>query len=591
MPYELWNIAPPILPLRSRLYSLAPMGSGTPQVECLTSYMMRLADAHAVSLGTLVRREIFPHIAKHPKRLSCAALHSLNGLGSWFVPWVETLESLTGRRDLRALTLLPWQGVFGADGILRKHRAWCSRCYQEHRDRGLPVYDFLLWMVTATAVCPQHENVLEEFCPHCRKRSRPFLPNGRPGFCSHCGEWLGRELPVPLSCVQEDLESRIQTEQQIADLLSHSVTQNQPLCSHLLDNLERAIAGLAHGNRLSFCRVAGINERTLIDWLERGGLPSLALLLRLARNLRIPLKRLLTERIPAEDEMWIQTEAALHAEQVKVTCRRVAARQRFEHPVTRPSLWMLSSRDRIAAKAEVKAAMETELEEEVPRSVRDIFRRQGYRYCVMGNYWFPDLYAAIQFKRKMRSHKYQVELERALKETPPSTVTQVAQRLGVSINCIRTACPALYRQVLLRRPDRQSFEAANTVEALKKAFDEEPASLTRLAERLHRNPNNLRMTYPELCAGLRQRYIAHQSAERRRLDLIYEAHARSAIDEILATSKYPSRKRVLTFITQRNPTLTSICLTGRALRRIRLELAQNASAIQGFQVTDVATIN
>lgn len=591
MPYELWNIAPPVLPLRSHLYSLAPMGIETPQVECLTSYMMRLADAHAVFLGTLVRREIFPHIANHPKRLSCAALHSLNGLGSWFVPWVETLEILTARKDLRALTLLPWQGIFGTDGILRKHRAWCSCCYQELRDRGLPVYDFLLWMVATTTVCPQHKIALEEFCPHCRKRSRPFSPSGRPGFCSHCGAWLGSQPSVLLSHRTEDPDSDVQTARQIGDIVSFVSTQKQSLCSNLRDNLEHAIAGLAHGNRLSFCRVAGINERTLIDWLERKRLPSLALLLRLARNLRIPLKRLLTERISAEDAMWIQTEAALHAEQVKVTCRREAARQRFEHSVTRPSLWMLSSRDRAAAKVEVKTAMEAELEEEVPRSVRDIFRCLGYRHCVMGNYWFPNLYAAIQLKRRMRFHKYQVELERALKETPPPTVTQVAQRLGVSINCVRTACPDFYRQVLLRRPDRRRFEVAKTAEALKKAFDEEPASLTRLAARLHRNPNSLRMTYPELCAGLRHRYIAHQSAERRRLDLIYEAHARSAIDEILATDKYPSRKRVLSLIMQRNPTLTSICLTGRAMRRVRLELAQTASAIHEFQATDVATIN
>ena len=51
MPYELWSIALPTMPARSRLYSLAPMGVGSAQVESVTSYVMRLANAHAVFLA------------------------------------------------------------------------------------------------------------------------------------------------------------------------------------------------------------------------------------------------------------------------------------------------------------------------------------------------------------------------------------------------------------------------------------------------------------------------------------------------------------------------------------------------------------
>ena len=98
MAYELWSIAPPNLPARSRLYSLLPMGIGSALVESLTSYMMRLAEAHAVSPGTLVRQEVFPNLAVSPKRLSHASLHSLNGLSPCFARWVRILEELTGAR-------------------------------------------------------------------------------------------------------------------------------------------------------------------------------------------------------------------------------------------------------------------------------------------------------------------------------------------------------------------------------------------------------------------------------------------------------------------------------------------------------------
>ena len=63
--YDLWSLALPTLPPRSRLYSLAPMGIGTSQVESLTSYVMRLAEAHAVSPGTLIRQEIFPNLPEY----------------------------------------------------------------------------------------------------------------------------------------------------------------------------------------------------------------------------------------------------------------------------------------------------------------------------------------------------------------------------------------------------------------------------------------------------------------------------------------------------------------------------------------------
>jgi transcriptional regulator with XRE-family HTH domain len=580
MPCELWRIAPPTLPPRSRLYSLAPMGIGSSQVECVTSYMMRIADAHAVSLGTLIREEICPNLTACPKRLSFAALHSLNGSGPCFVQWVEILGSLTARNDLRALTLLPWRGVLASDGSVRRYRAWCPHCYQECRDHESAVYDPLLWMLAPVTVCPRHEIPLLEICPHCGKRSLPLSARGRCGFCSHCGGWLGTSLPAPTTDASApDLESRLHTARDVGNLLSTGVMQNTPIHSHLGDNVQRVIANWTYGNRLLFCRIAGVNERTLIAWLSVKVLPSFALLIRIARNLKIPLKRLLLDEIPADDAAWIQIRTSAEEEQVKSMNRRAASKQLFEHPVTRDRLWALSSCERTAAKTEVKAAMESALDEDVPRSVRDIFRSLGYRHCVMGRYWFPELYAAIQAKRRRRFDGYSAELQSALNEMPPPTVTQVAQRLGVNVNSLRRACPDLYARLCLFRPDRRQFQIAQTEVALKKAFEDAPASLVQLAVRLHRNPDKLRLTYPELCADLHQRNIAHQSAERWKLDLIYQTCVRQATEELTAAGKYPSRIRVQSLITTRNPSLTSIFLTGRALRHVRQEMIKTVPGI------------
>lgn len=493
--------------------------------------------------------------------------------------WVETLEDLTARNDLRSLTLLPWRGILSADGVSRRRRAWCRRCYQECRERQSTVYDSLLWMLAPATACPLHEVPLEELCRHCRKYSLPFSSRGRPGFCNHCDGWLGSDVPVPSSAESGNLEMRVRTARQIGDLLSFGATQSQPVCSNLRDNIQRIIADWAHGNRLLCCRAAGISDKTLTQWMTGQVLPSLPLLIRLAHNLRVPVKRMLIDELAAGDELWIHAGVAVQAEQAMMTTRRVAARQRFEHAVTRRSMWKLSLSERAAARAEVKIAMEAALQEDIPNSVRDVFRSLGYRHCMMGRYWFPELYTAIQLKRRSRFERFRAELEQALTETPPPTVTQVSQRLGINLNSLRRACPELYGELSSRTPDRRRFEVAKTADALKKAFEETPASLVQLAARLRRNPDKLRLTYPELCADLHRQYIAHQSLERQQLDRVYQTYVRQATEEITAAGKYPSRVRVQSFIQTRNPLLTSITLTGRALKRFRQEIVKTLPEI------------
>jgi hypothetical protein len=50
-------MVPPI-PKRSRLYSLEPMNIGTAEVESLTGYLARVAEAHCVTVSDLVGAEL-----------------------------------------------------------------------------------------------------------------------------------------------------------------------------------------------------------------------------------------------------------------------------------------------------------------------------------------------------------------------------------------------------------------------------------------------------------------------------------------------------------------------------------------------------
>ena len=111
--FDSWDCTPPILPPRSRLYSLAPIGVGTPFVESLSGYVARLADAHAVSVSNLVGRELSALVSNplvqpleshwfHPR------FYAMNGLGEPARKWVEALQLGTMKRDLRSRAKITW---------------------------------------------------------------------------------------------------------------------------------------------------------------------------------------------------------------------------------------------------------------------------------------------------------------------------------------------------------------------------------------------------------------------------------------------------------------------------------------------------
>ena len=56
--YKAWDSGALDVPRPTHLYHLPPIGLGTPMVESLTGYIVRLAEAHCVSAGVLYWKEI-----------------------------------------------------------------------------------------------------------------------------------------------------------------------------------------------------------------------------------------------------------------------------------------------------------------------------------------------------------------------------------------------------------------------------------------------------------------------------------------------------------------------------------------------------
>jgi hypothetical protein len=163
---------PPLLG-RSRLYCMSPVGIGTPVVESHTSYLVRLAEAHCVSVKTLLVREVLPAFGRNYLRHSQENIltsfwsnnaPSLNGILEWAQDSVRVIGSLTLRDDLRFTTMLSWAGVLPTRGLIRRTRAWCPLCYDEQRRQNRIVYDPLLWGLEAVSVCLVHHSPLSTCC-------------------------------------------------------------------------------------------------------------------------------------------------------------------------------------------------------------------------------------------------------------------------------------------------------------------------------------------------------------------------------------------------------------------------------------------
>jgi hypothetical protein len=164
--YDVWDLTQSRVP-RSRLCSLEPIGLGTPFTESLTSYLRRLAEAHAVRLDVLMT-EILQHL---PGRRGVRT-RALNGNDRAAGEIVAVLGSLTGRRDLAYLTFLPWADIFHAGPLLRTEQAWCPRCYSERTNNGEVRYEPLLWACCGVA-CPRHHAPLYTTCSYLKRERFP----------------------------------------------------------------------------------------------------------------------------------------------------------------------------------------------------------------------------------------------------------------------------------------------------------------------------------------------------------------------------------------------------------------------------------
>jgi DNA-binding phage protein len=289
---------------RSTLHALTPIGVGTPEVESLLSYFCRLAVSHSVSVAALCRQVAgtvgWELSEKHEWHAG-----NIGGIGDAASNWSAALSALTSVERLDRLTLLPWRDVIAQTSLAATRARWCPACFAEDKESGKPPYFRLAWDVGAVTVCARHKAELVHVCPDCgRPDARHKAAYVVPGWCAHCGAFLGDGEPPP-AATPEELWKATQVG---AMLKAQASLETPPSRQAMLDAIQTLVTRLDNGKGALFARRVGLSKTTVHYWLKQAGAPALPAHLRIASQTGLALSQLLTGDLIG----WAPCSAEIH---------------------------------------------------------------------------------------------------------------------------------------------------------------------------------------------------------------------------------------------------------------------------------------
>jgi len=393
IPYEKWDLTSPDLPPRSRLYALEPIGVGTPWVESLTGYIVRLAEAHCVTPGVLFRKEIDVLTGKGDifnywlEKDVGYSIHTINGLGAPAKDFVRALESLTYQHGLRYLSLLPWEEVLPRwCGFQRRARAWCSQCLRMWQAKGKPVYEPLLWTLKPVELCPIHHQALSFVCPSCKFQNGVLDTRARPGHCSRCRQWLA---PIPTTDALPDSQAALTSDDLgwgywVATVLGEMLAAAPhlsfvPRREGIAQTIRSCVEHIADGSATEFAREMEVGRSHVRRWRTGKTLPKFASLLGLSFRLGRSLLDLI-EGVP--------NSVALKF--VRPFPSQLSKKQFTSKKPRRPSGRRLTPAD----VSHIRQTLQTAMSEDPPPSGRQVIKRMDHCQTTVYHY-FPEECHAI----------------------------------------------------------------------------------------------------------------------------------------------------------------------------------------------------
>ncbi|MBZ5561479.1 MAG: TniQ family protein [Acidobacteriia bacterium] len=580
-------------------------------MESLTGYASRIADAHAVSVGNLVGRELsvigskpFRPFGPFVPRDGTSShgfrgrARAADGLGETAKRWVGALERATRQTNLRFLTMLPFEGVFSGKGLFRYTRAWCPACYDDWRRTGSILYELLLWTIRLATICPWHGRPLEEVCPHCGGSMKPLGLYARPGYCSKCLEWLGSNgisevdnRPHPGAQV----DTALWYAKAVGELLAVASQLKSPT-TVFKANFRACLKVVAEGNTQALAQASKVS-RSAVDYLQKDrGFPQLDTILRICHHLDIPLSVFLESDSSDAGARWQRArEVILKGRERPLSWASERARLVLQKAVREqppPSLseiaqrlnyklierlyqldrslskqiaanyrksgrshrWRKRGAPRICERVNIRELLERSLAQEHSVSVHHIAASLGYTNEGYIQRKFPGLCRAIREKcriqKKARIANMQMALKKALYEDPLPTLHEMAKRLAHSNSGIlREYFPTHCDKILARRRLFRRQRIQKLKRAVRSALSESPSpSLACLCKRLGLSRTSLQKMCPHEWTLIRSRYLrTRREASRQRQEEVGKK-VRQIVQRLYREGKCPTEPRVIALL-------------------------------------------
>jgi hypothetical protein len=577
--YHVWDETIPAIPPRSRLYCMEPIGVRTPSVECLTSYIARLAEEHGVTLKSLMMHVIFPALgqdvteADYYRRLSTFCeqnCSSLNGRSPMARQWVAVMQNLTSCESLRFLTMLTWSEVTAIRKLVRQRKAWCPACYDDWRQARQVLYDPLLWALKSVQMCPHHRRPLVTVCPHCQV-TLPFLsPDAHPGYCTRCAGWLGGasagEEATSTSIDRDYFDRQYWIAQRVGEMLAAAPDLiRAPSKEQIAYVLGLCVDHYMQGNISVLAQKMNVSPSCLWKYLRKGDIPFFDFLLHLSYTLSIPpLEFLTASSLPRR--AFLPMPIRVLPEVSRGRTNRIT-QDDIRH------MWH-ALETQLAGEEVVRYPSQKEIAEWIGCSVYTL-----RRHC-------PDLCraSARRYKRKWVDDSVRLQmreaLENALAASDPVSLMAVAQRVGCQPATMRKYFPELCQAVVARYRGR--FDGQRVQQRLQEvlASDEDVPSMSELAGQLGYSVTLIWHHFTDLCKRISARY---RDKKRKR----HEEQMKTVCEEIrqavLLLHKqgiYPSAKRVSFLLKNRHSVRT---FEGHEAWRLALaELGYPTDAIKRY---------
>lgn len=249
--------------------------------ECLSGYLVRLAEANGVSVFWDFVRDLFPRWETSPQISLLRYEYPVDDWGR--IP----LRTQLSPAQLRALSVAPWLEKFRPPIILRRPGyfspgtwlrsvVWldlhvCPACLEEAS------YVRLLWRLMPTQVCLTHKCWLQAQCSQCGATLRVTSPTQRHLRCAKCGMDLRRlpAVPAPVDVItaqtprQANLQFLLDPDTQLIKPVS---TESRLTAEDLLRAIGRKFCYLRERAGLSVGEVSRQLEVTpgMVRLMEKG---------------------------------------------------------------------------------------------------------------------------------------------------------------------------------------------------------------------------------------------------------------------------------------------------------------------------------